>query len=458
MSFLTGGAFAADRKQVCKVDLASGRPSLAGGRRHVGLDSTVVSRLMVPAALLIWILAIVGVAIHAFLNPQKHTVFPIYAAAARDWWAGRPLYFQPHPDEFMYGPLFAIAMSPLAFLRESVGGMLWKTLNATVFLGALFTWLQSARRDRFGSGAVAAILLLTLGESMQSLYDGNANLMMLAGILLALVALVQSRTIRAGILLSSVALTKVFPIALVALLAASSSAAILWPFAIGIGAGLLLPIIAMPSSGVTQTRLWFELLFARTSERELRYCSIDQLFRAVGHPLPLIWSNTLLAAAGIIAAILCATYARRSDRQDSLLFTFGAFCTWVVLFLPTMEPATIAFIAVPMALAIVEAWRRQTYVWFGVLLTAWWLCGPALTDIAGKQARIFAQEHCAMTLGSLLFASYLGAAWKNSLKVAARELSGPRILVPGTERDEVVLYVPAISPGEISQGLGDFQG
>src|ERR1700722_6629132 len=202
MSFLTGSAFAHDRKHVCKVDLASGRPRPGDRVRRLGLDSAVVSRLMIPAALLIWILAIVGVAIHAFLNPQKHTVFPIYAAAARDWWAGRPLYFQLHPDEFMYGPLFAIAVSPLAFLRENVGGMLWKVLNAAVFLGALFTWLRSARRDRFGSGALAAILLLALGESMQSLYDGNANLMMLAGILLALAALVQSRSIRAGVLLS----------------------------------------------------------------------------------------------------------------------------------------------------------------------------------------------------------------------------------------------------------------
>jgi hypothetical protein len=458
MSFLTRGALAPDRKQVCKVDLASGRPRLGDRRREVALDSAVASRLIIPAALFIWILAIVGVAIHAFLNPQKHTVFPIYAAAARDWWARRPLYFQPHPDEFMYGPLFAIAISPLAFLRESVGGMLWKTFNAAVFLGALFTWLRSARRDRFGSGAVAAILLLALGESMQSLYDGNANLTMLAGILLALAALVQGRKIRAGMLLSSVALTKVFPIALVALLAVSSGAAILWPFAIGIGAGVLLPIVVMPSSGVTQTRLWLKLLFARTGERELRYCSIDQLFRAVGHPLPLIWSNALLATAGIIAAILCVTYARRSDRQDSLLFTFGAFCTWAVLFLPTMEPATIAFIAVPIAIAIVEAWRRQTYVWFAALLTAWWLCGPALTDIAGKQARVFAQGHCAMTLGSLLFASYLSAMWKRSLKVEMRELNGPRIPFPGTGQDDVMPYVPAPSHGEISQGVRDFQG
>jgi hypothetical protein len=450
MSFLTGGALAPDRKQVCKVDPASGRRRLGDLGRHVGLNFAVARRLMIPAAFLVWILAIVGVAIHAFLNPQKHTVFPIYAAAARDWWAGRPLYFQPHPDEFMYGPLFAILMSPLAFLRESVGGMLWKALNAAVFLWALYTWLQSTRRDRIGSGAVAAILLLALGESMQSLYDGNANLMMLAGILLALVAMVQSRSIRAGVLLSSAALTKVFPIALVALLAVSSSAAILWPFAIGIAAGVLLPIVVMPSSGVTQTRLWLKLLFARTGERELRYCSVDQLFRAVGHPLPLIWSNALLAAAGIIAAILCVTYARRSDRQDSLLFTFGSFCTWVVLFLPTMEPATIAFIAVPMAIAIVEAWRRQTYVWFGALLTAWWLCGPALTDIAGKQARIFAQGHCAMTLGSLLFASYLGATWKRSLKAAAPELNRPRIPVPGSVQDDAMPYVPAASPGQIS--------
>ena len=457
MSFLTG-AIAPNRKDVCKVDRASGRPRLGAQRRGLAVDSIVASRLMVPGALLMWILTIAGVAVHAFLNPQKHTVFPIYAAAARDWWAGRPLYFQPHPDEFMYGPLFAIAMSPLAFLRASVGGMLWKTLNAAAFLLALFTWLKSARRDRFGSGALAAILLLALGESMQSLYDGNANLLMLAGILLALAALVQSHTIRAGALLSSIALTKVFPVTLVALLAVSSSGAIVWPFAIGIGAGVLLPILVTPSSGVAQTHLWFKLLLARTGERELRYCSIDQLFRAVGHPLPLIWSNALLAAAGIIGAILCITYARRSHRRDSLVFTFSVFCTWVVLFLPTMEPATIAFIAVPMALAIVEAWGRRTYTWFGTLLIAWWLCGPALTDIAGKQARIFAQEHCAMTLGSLLFASCLGATWKNTAKVAVRQFDGPRILEGRVAQDEVTPYVPAPSPAQIPQNLHDFQG
>jgi hypothetical protein len=371
------------------------------------------SRFVLGAALSVWILAIAGVAIHAFLNPGKHTVFPIYALASHAWWAGRPLYFQSQPDEFLYGPIFAVAMSPLAFICASFGGMLWKTLNSTAFLVALFAWLKSARRDRLGNGAVSVVLLLALGESLQSLYDGNANLLMLAAIMLALTALARGRTIRAGVWLSSATLVKVFPLALVALLAVSSGTAILWPFAAALGAGILLPIAITPSAGLAQTRLWLSLLFARTNEREVRYCSIDQMFRMFGHPLPLIWSNALLVAAGLLAAILCVTYARRSERCDALTFIFGAFSTWVGLFLPTMERATIAFIAPPMALAIVGVWRRRSYGWLAILIAAWWLCGPALTDIAGKHARVYAQEHCAMLFGSLLFASYLVATWKN---------------------------------------------
>ena len=371
----------------------------------------------------LWALAIAGVAVHAFLHPDKHSVFPIYAVAARAWWAGRPMYFQSQPDEFLYGPLFAIFVSPLAFLRASLGGMLWKVINATAFVVAMAAWLKFARREPLRSREMGVALLLALGECLQSLYDGNANLLVLAAILLALCALARSNKIAAGIWLAAATLVKAFPAMLAGLLAVVSGLTVAFPFAAAIAAGLLLPIGVSPRHGLGQTRMWFQLLLARTGEREARYCSIDQLLRVIGHPLPIAWSNGLMIAGALGAGLLCALYARRADRRDALTFALAAFSAWVILFLPTMESATAAILAPPIAVAIVSARRERSHTWLGILAAAWWLSGPALTDIAGTRARIFTQEHGALPVGGLLFASYVIATCCKAISDTGKERS-----------------------------------
>jgi len=367
---------------------------------------------MVTAAAVVWTFVVIAIGTHAFLNPQRHSIFPIYSFGAHAFWQGHSLYHGSGlGDEFQNGPLFAVGISPLAYLPARWGNALWKLFNVGIFLMALAAWLKEALPEPIQGREAAFIFLLALGDSLQCVYDGNSNLFVIAAILLAMAAIARGRNGRAGVWLASATLAKAFPLTLAALLTVVCGVAVAAPFALAMGAGLAVPIVVHPSAGLAQTKEWLGVLATRSDQRQIRHCSIDQLFRIYGHPLPISWSNALAAAAGLAALLLCVTYARRADRRSTLTFTLAAFSAWMLLFLPSLEAATLAVAAPSIALALLEARRRG---WNGILVLlaiSWWLLGPAVTDIAGSRARMWVQDSGAIPIGGLLFAICLVTLW-----------------------------------------------
>src|SRR4051794_34558460 len=90
---------------------------------------------------LVWGGLAIGLAVLAFFHPYAHTVYPIYAPAARRWWLGEDIYVR-LVDYYRYSPLFAILLTPLASLPDCWGGSVWKALN----IGAFAIGLASACR------------------------------------------------------------------------------------------------------------------------------------------------------------------------------------------------------------------------------------------------------------------------------------------------------------------------
>jgi hypothetical protein len=384
------------------------------------MENTPATRRIVVAAVVVWATVLLVIGVHAFLYPRTHSIFPFYSFGSHAFWEGHDLYHGSGlDDEFQNGPLFAVAVSPLAYLPERWGNMLWKLLNAGIFLAALALWLRCALPERLHSREVAIVFLLALGDSLQCVYDGNSNLFVIAAILLALAAVVRDKTVSAGAWLASATLAKAFPITIAALLTVVCGASITWPFAAALAVGLALPVAIRPSAGLSQSRAWFDVLASRTNQRQIRHLSIEQLFRIYGHPIPITWSNMLAAAAGLVAMGLCLSYARRSSRREALTFTLAAFSAWILLFLPSLEAATLAVAAPSIALALVDASRRRLYGWVTMLAVTWWLLGPALTDIMGKHARLFFQGHGAVPVGGLLFACYLVSLWRRPSEASA---------------------------------------
>ena len=103
------------------------------------------------AALALWILPILVVAVMVAMNPQKRTVTPLYHEASANWWQGKALYVG--PSGMNYLPHFALAFAPFQALPSPVGDVVWRMLSGGLL--ALGFWrlarqLNPAKADKFG--------------------------------------------------------------------------------------------------------------------------------------------------------------------------------------------------------------------------------------------------------------------------------------------------------------------
>src|SRR4051794_23690811 len=114
-------------------------------------------------AVAVWLTVLLAVGAYAVARPRSHSLYPTYAAAGRDWLTGQTPYrdhWEPWEDQFRYSPLVAALLVPFHFLPERLGGVLWRLLNASVYLGALGWWLRVAAPRPVSASARAILFLL----------------------------------------------------------------------------------------------------------------------------------------------------------------------------------------------------------------------------------------------------------------------------------------------------------
>ena len=364
---------------------------------------------LTAAAVSLWGAAVVAIAAHAYLYPHAHSVFPIYATAARDWWAGRALYGDPASD-YRYSPLFAVAVTPFALLPDRWGGVLWKVFNCAFYAIGLWAWGRQVLPTRLTPTGLAALFLLALPMSLMSMHNGQANLAMLGGMLLALSAVALNRWNAAAGWLALATFIKGYPLAFALLLAGCYPGPFVIRCAAALGSGLVLPFAFQSSAFAgTQTGNWLKSLHDIAATRPEKYRSIDQLWRVFHRPLsPNLYAALSVVAGGAVLG-LCLLHRRRSpERRELLTRMFMLFAAWVVLFGPTTEEATYVVVAPAIAWALVDAFARPAARGIRLLLvTSLLLMGPFATDMFGSAARIFATQHGSLPLGALLFLGYL---------------------------------------------------
>lgn len=362
------------------------------------------------AAAWIWAALVVGIAAYTYAYPRTHSVYPVYAGAAKRWWAGQNLYEDP---KYRYSPLFAVAMTPFAALPERWGGALWKTANSLAYGAGLWAWARGVLPVPLSAAQTAALLLLALPTSLTSMHDGQANLVMVGAMLLGLSGAVVGRWNRAAGWLAFATVIKGYPLALPLLLVPLYPRQLGFRFAGALGLCLLLPFAAQrPSIAAAQSSTWVTVLRETVHIRPAKYRSVDQLWRIYDHPLSPQAYAALGLFAGAAVLVLCLLQARRTTAPRELLTRAFMLCAaWVILFGPTTEEATYAVIAPAIAWALVDAFRRPPGRGTRTLLIAsLFLMGPLGTDTFGTAVRLFATGHGSLPLGGLLFLGYL-LAW-----------------------------------------------
>jgi hypothetical protein len=329
-------------------------------------------------------------------------------------------------DQFRYSPLVAGALVPFTMLPLTLGGVVWRLLNAGVYLSAFCWCCQTIFPIQVNSAQRGVLLLLVIPLSVGSVNNGQSNPLVI-GLMLATVACAATgRWNGASVCLALACLLKVYPLALGLLLAALYPRQFILRFALALGAGLALPFLFQDPAYVSrQYRAWFWLLGSDDrSNWPLSNCYRDLwlLCRLVHLPLSRLAYLLIQLASGGGILVLCLVGRRAgwSSRQV-LISTLSLATCWMTLLGPATESSTYILVAPALAWAVADAFVGHrsvpvcsllltSYGLFTVAAVACWFPGGTILHTWG------AQPLATLLLLSALVASYLSqilrAAWR----------------------------------------------
>lgn len=369
------------------------------------------SRFWPRYALAVWVAASVFVAVDAYRNPRGHTLYPVYAIGVQNWWRGADLY--PRQEEthelFRYSPAFAVAAGPFALLPPGTGNAAWKLFNIGAFALGLYVWAKRGPAGPLSAKRTAALFLVAVPVVMGNVYNGQANLLLMGFVLLALAAVARDRWWGAATALAAATLIKVFPVALALVLCVLYWRTLPVRFGAALAIGLAFPLVAQnPEYAARQTGEWLHHLSASTELNRDRLKSLDKLFEVAGAGVSRAAFQALAAGAGAVVLGVGVLAVLRREPRPAVLFQVGAwFVTWVVLFSPSSEAATFSVLGPFLAWATVEAFRRpRAWVERAWLVVCVYLVGPSDGD-TGKLTQWMFETYPATTLGAIGFQLWL---------------------------------------------------
>ena len=354
-----------------------------------------------------WIALAVAVTVKAFLEPQAHTVYTCFAAGSRDWWSDQTLY----DGGFFYGPAFAVAMTPLAVLPDTLGGALWGAGCIALMVYALRRFYREVLPSaKWPAAAEGQFLLLALVGSFRCFWAAQSNALIVALAMLGAVAIVRGRWWRAGLWLALPVHLKAWPLALGGLLGAQWPRRLAGRLALLVMAVGLLPFLTRSAGTVVgQYEGWYRRLSQRETGGLVRFAGLRDVWT--------IWENVcppvnprgylLLQAFGGLAALgWCLWAGRGASVRQRLVWTLAAWTSWQMLFGPGTERLTYILMAPPLAWGMIASYNaRRGRFWITLAFVTTYLF-----DFAGLEqfaAQFWPPAIALQPCGVLLFVGWL---------------------------------------------------
>jgi hypothetical protein len=369
-------------------------------------------------AVLLWLGVILAVSGVALVQPRRHTVYPIFANAGRNWLDRRDLYgkLRPELDVYRYSPAVAALFAPLASMSDALGGALWRLLSAGVYVAALLWWTRAGLPRALTPAQRAGLFLLALPLSVPSLHNGQSNVLVLGLLLAAVTAATVERWNLAACCLAAACLFKVYPLVVGLLLALLCPRRFATRWVAAAAAGLALPFLLQePGYVAGQYHDWLASVWGdRRDDRPVltAYRDLRLLCRVWLTPLGPRTYTLLQVVAGAVIAVVCLACRRAgwpARRLLPVLFILG--CCWMTAFGPATESPTYTLLAPGLAWTLLDAWLEERHI----LIRATVAVGAALF-VAAQVALWFPQGASFGSLGPqplaalLLFAAVLGTA------------------------------------------------
>jgi hypothetical protein len=405
-------------------------------------------------AYILWIIfaiAVCGVIVaKAFMHPQEHlghTVYPILAEGSVRWWSDLPLhgYIKKFDDIYRYSPTFAILFSPFASLPEWLGACLWGLLSIGAFVGAMRVMARELLPGSWSIDRQGVFLGLTLVGASAGIWSGQSNALLIAAVIFAMQAIKRERWWMASFLLAFPVFIKLWPLAVVMLLAACWPKQLIWRFVLVAVAFALFPFLTRPPTVVIgQYQEWYESLTGL--QHDLRWpgyrdaWTIWEGFGKIFHWQP-SWPSRGFQALQLTSSVAvlgwCLWQKRRLEKKNTRgtglstpFFTYpvgnlltailSMWVIWQLLFGPGSEQITYGIIAPSAAWAVMVSFQQRknhgenglaklkTLFQRGWTILAWLILGLfGMGDIEHPLVKLHPAAIMLLPLGLIMFGIWL---------------------------------------------------
>jgi hypothetical protein len=410
-------------------------PQTTSGQRQPGHWLRVAHILWIVFAVVVCTRIVVDAAKHPGRH-LGHTVYPVLAEGSRLWWTEQPLhgYIKDLEDIYRYSPTFAILFTPLACLPEWLGACLWNLLSIGLFVAAMRVAARELLPGRRTTDREGVFLGLTLLGAMAGVWSGQSNALLISLVIFAMAAIKRERWWTACFLLAVPVSIKLWPLAVVLLLAACWPKQLSWRFAIVAAAFALFPFLTKPPSVVIwQYREWYESLIGPQQHRwpgsRDAWTIWEQCGRIFGWP-PVSAAGYRALQLGTALAVLgwCLWQKRRllsgaatiNHVGELLTAVLSIWVSWQLLFGPGTEQITYGIIAPSTAWAVLMSFEQRRHRSAGLVgqlrvhfprvwtLAVWLVLGLfGMGDIETPLARVNPAATMLLPLGVLMFLLWL---------------------------------------------------
>ncbi len=328
-----------------------------------------LDRLARGLAIGLWIALAVIITAKTIQNPDNHNTYPIYRDAARAWWNGENVYDSFFfGSDYRYGPSFAMAILPLAWLPDLAGAVIWALLNVGIAY-----WATAATCRRILPGVATPrlrnfVLVAAILPAAHCLYASQTNLLVFALAAFAAIAILDERWWLAALLLAIDVHIKVWPLAVALLLTTCWPRRLAWRLPIALLAVAALPLLVKPPRVVLEQYVqWYQHVAGLVSNRHLAYRDAWTIWELITSPVnPRLYSLLQLGGAAAMFGH-CLWQSFRLKPQRLVLFVLVCWTTWQLVFGPGTERNTFSLIAPLTGWAVVVAIAEGKAKWLMVL-------------------------------------------------------------------------------------------
>jgi hypothetical protein len=288
--------------------------------------------------------------------------------------------------QFKYLPAFAIVMAPLGALDEGTGKMLWFAISVAL-LAALLRWSVVALPGRrLPQPTLAWITLILMAKFyLHELLLGQANVLLGALLVGALIAVQRDRPIAAGALVGAAVFVKPYALILMPWLHVTKGWRAVATAASVVAAGLLLPVAVYGWTGNQDLlRGWLRTVTDSTTPNLLGNdnVSIAAMWAKWLGPGSLATVLTLVTLVSIGALVIAVWRWRRGmPAPEYLEFAL------LMLLIPLVSPQGwdyLLLLATPAVVCLVDRWREFPGAWqWGVGLALAVMCLTSF-DLMGR--------------------------------------------------------------------------